>query len=99
QVATSHADEVWVTNDNPRSENPLEIIQEICRGAPTAQVEANRALAITQALMSASEKDVILVAGKGHETYQEIAGIRHPFIDGKQVAQALAVRTKNGGNP
>lgn len=99
QVATSHADEVWVTSDNPRSENPLEIIQEICRGAPTAQVEANRALAITQALMSASEKDVILVAGKGHETYQEIAGIRHPFIDGKQVAQALAVRTKNGGNP
>ena len=58
-------------------------------------VEADRATAIRRAVLEASESDVILLAGKGHETYQEIAGVRTPFSDLEQAQLALALRRSN----
>ena len=95
EVAVAQADTVWITSDNPRSENPLDIIAAIRRGAPGARVEADRARAIAEAVREAGDQDVILIAGKGHEPYQEIAGVRHPFADGEQARLALAARNEN----
>lgn len=95
EAAVSRADQVWITSDNPRSENPMDIIAAIRQGAPGARVEADRARAIAQAVHMAQEQDVILIAGKGHEPYQEIAGVRHPFADGEQTRLALAARNEN----
>ena len=91
-MAASHADKVIVTNDNPRSEQPQAIISQILLGLAGFEpvvVQADRALAIAQALAQADARDVVLVAGKGHEDYQEIAGIKQPFSDRVQVARAL----------
>ena len=91
-MAASHADRVIVTNDNPRSEQPQAIISQILLGLAGFEpvlVQADRALAIAQALAQADARDVVLVAGKGHEDYQEIAGVKQPFSDRVQVAQAL----------
>jgi MurE/MurF fusion protein len=96
EVATRSADQVWLTSDNPRSEDPLTILADIRAGAPAAPVCADRAEAIRQALAAAAPQDVLLVAGKGHETYQEIQGVRHAFHDGSQVMQALAALKQNG---
>ncbi len=81
-IAEQLADRVVVTSDNPRSEDPLVIIAAIQAGMrqPVA-TEPNRTKAITTAIAQASARDVILIAGKGHEPYQEIAGVRHPFSD------------------
>lgn len=95
EVAATRADAVWITSDNPRSEDPMAIIAAIRQGAPAARVEADRSLAIAGAVREAGDQDVILVAGKGHEPYQEIAGVRHPFVDGVQVRLALAARSEN----
>jgi len=98
-VAASHADRVLVTSDNPRSEAPDAIICQILlglSGVPDVMVEPDRAQAIAQALAQAAAADVVLVAGKGHEDYQEIAGKRHPFLDLAHVRQALAQRAPNG---
>lgn len=84
------ADHVIVTSDNPRSEAPLEIIREIVSGMTRMpQVIEDRASAILQAVKQASASDVIFLAGKGHETYQEIGGVRHPFVDADHAALAL----------
>jgi UDP-N-acetylmuramoyl-L-alanyl-D-glutamate--2,6-diaminopimelate ligase len=98
RIATRLADRVWLTNDNPRSEDPAEILAEIQGGAPAAEVEADRRLAIRRAVLAADAADVILVAGKGHESYQDIAGIRYPFADGEEVRAALAAR-QEGRHP
>ena len=83
------ADRVILTSDNPRSETADSIIAAIRAGMKTAPlIEPDRAKAIRAAVGSAGPRDVILLAGKGHELYQEIAGVRHPFSD---VAQAQAV--------
>jgi UDP-N-acetylmuramoyl-L-alanyl-D-glutamate--2,6-diaminopimelate ligase len=87
-VATRLADRVLVTSDNPRSEDPLEIIRQI--GA--AASEPDRAQAIENAIMEASDSDVVLIAGKGHEDYQEIAGKRLPFSDAAVARAAVAKR-------
>ncbi len=91
-MAARHADRVIVTSDNPRSEQPQGIINQILSGLagfePVA-LQADRALAIAQALAQADARDVVLVAGKGHEDYQDIAGVKHPFSDRVQVAHAL----------
>ncbi len=81
-IAEQLADRVVVTSDNPRSENPLAIITAIQAGMtrPVA-TEPDRTKAITSAIAQVSARDVILIAGKGHEPYQEIAGVRHPFSD------------------
>ncbi|MDP1525933.1 MAG: UDP-N-acetylmuramoyl-L-alanyl-D-glutamate--2,6-diaminopimelate ligase [Rhodocyclaceae bacterium] len=81
-IAEQLADRVVVTSDNPRSENPLAIIAAIRAGmAKSVACEADRAKAIITTITQASAHDVILIAGKGHEPYQEIAGVRHPFSD------------------
>jgi UDP-N-acetylmuramoyl-L-alanyl-D-glutamate--2,6-diaminopimelate ligase len=89
-VATKLADAVIVTSDNPRSEEPLAIIDEILAGAgPTAVVEPDRAAAIELAIRDAAESDVVVVAGKGHEQGQEIAGRIVPFDDREVACDAL----------
>lgn len=112
-VAARQADRVWVTSDNPRNEDPLAIIKAIVAGitegsrdaaaTTTWHVESDRAVAIAQAIDSADGCDVVLIAGKGHETYQETAGRRVPFSDAQQAKAALQARaarvvsTSSGG--
>ncbi len=93
QAAEANADAIIVTTDNPRGEDPLTIIQDILSGIREqgrVQVEPDRAEAIATAIRSAREGDVVLLAGKGHETYQEIAGVRYPFSDRDLVRGILA---------
>ena len=81
QVASSRA-AVWVTSDNPRRESPQAIIDQILKGITgEVHVVVDRFAAISEAIAASSENDVILIAGKGHEPYQEVAGERFPFSD------------------
>lgn len=86
KIASDFSEQVILTSDNPRSEDPHQILSEMWEGVPISarrgvlKIE-NRREAIRTASQLASRGDVILVAGKGHETYQEIAGVRHPFDD------------------
>ena len=82
-VAGKFADHCIITSDNPRSEDPENIIAEVLAGVDSANCEiiAGRAEAIAHAIGMASRHDTVLIAGKGHENYQEIAGVRHPFSD------------------
>jgi UDP-N-acetylmuramyl-tripeptide synthetase len=91
-VAARLADEVVVTSDNPRGEDPHSIIAQILEGIPGGRAEAieERQVAIFSAVHHARAGDVVLLAGKGHETYQEIAGTRHPFNDREVAGAALA---------
>ncbi len=94
-AAAAAADRVVVTSDNPRAEDPQSIIDQIMpalAGHAGVQPQPDRARAIAMAVRDADAADVILVAGKGHETYQEIAGQRRPFSDLAQVRTALAAR-------
>jgi UDP-N-acetylmuramoyl-L-alanyl-D-glutamate--2,6-diaminopimelate ligase len=89
-AASRLADRVIVTSDNPRSENPRAIIGEIRRGVRgDCTVEPDRRRAITAALHGARRGDIVLIAGKGHEPYQEIRGVRHPFSDLRVAREAL----------
>ncbi|MBO7482978.1 MAG: UDP-N-acetylmuramoyl-L-alanyl-D-glutamate--2,6-diaminopimelate ligase [Kiritimatiellae bacterium] len=82
EAAARLADEVVVTSDNPRSEDPMSIIRQVVAGAARpVRVEPDRRAAIFGALAEAAEGDVVIVAGKGHETTQEIMGVKHPFDD------------------
>ena len=88
-IATALSDKVILTSDNPRSEDPETIIQDMQTGVPASHYKkviaiTNRKEAIKTASMMAESGDIILVAGKGHETYQEIQGVKHDFDD-KQV--------------
>lgn len=104
-VAARLSDRVVLTSDNPRSENPLAILAQIRAGVDAGAVseEVDRARAIAQAIAQADACDVILLAGKGHETTQELAGRRLPFSDLDAAAQALqtrGVQARNaGGRP
>lgn len=92
-VAERLADAVVVTSDNPRYEDAQAIINDILAGMqklPTIEVERGRAIA--DAIGEADARDVILLAGKGHETYQEVAGVRHPFADVAAAKSALVIR-------
>jgi UDP-N-acetylmuramoyl-L-alanyl-D-glutamate--2,6-diaminopimelate ligase len=85
-IACKYSDKVILTSDNPRDEDPMEIIREMQKGvgpteAKKTLIMADREEAIKTACMMAKEKDIVLVAGKGHETYQEIKGVKHPFDD------------------
>ena len=89
-AASRLADRVIVTSDNPRFETPRTIINEVRRGVRgSCTVEPDRRRAITTALRGARRGDVVLIAGKGHEPYQEIRGVRYPFSDLKAVRLAL----------
>lgn len=89
EVAARLADDVVITSDNPRSEYPQAIIDQIAVAAPAARCIADRAEAIRDAIAQAGADDVILIAGKGHENYQEVCGQRHHFNDVEQVTAAL----------
>ncbi|MCB9300347.1 MAG: UDP-N-acetylmuramoyl-L-alanyl-D-glutamate--2,6-diaminopimelate ligase [Lewinellaceae bacterium] len=95
KVACDYSDQVVLTSDNPRSEDPDAIIAEMQQGIPPYAVRkvlsiTSRKEAIRTACRLAREGDIILVAGKGHEKYQEIKGVRHPFDDKEELVQALA---------
>jgi UDP-N-acetylmuramoyl-L-alanyl-D-glutamate--2,6-diaminopimelate ligase len=92
-IAARLADRVLVTSDNPRGEDPLLIIDAIRRGAPGCEVEPDRARAIDKMISGSEKQDVVLIAGKGHETYQEIAGRRLHFSDEEHARAALARRS------
>lgn len=90
KVASDVADAVVVTSDNPRFEHPDKIIQDILEGMHGKYaVEEDRSKAIAIAIANAKPEDTILVAGKGHEDYQDIKGVKHPFCDMEQVKLAL----------
>jgi UDP-N-acetylmuramoyl-L-alanyl-D-glutamate--2,6-diaminopimelate ligase len=92
-AAARIADRVLLTSDNPRGEDPLEIIRQIAKGMEKGhEVEVDRAGAIGKAVADADARDVVLVAGKGHEDYQEIAGKRSAFSDEATARAALARR-------
>ncbi len=88
-AAAALADRVIVTSDNPRSEDPLAIIEEILAGAPEVEVEPDRAVAIGRAIDLATEGDVVLIAGKGHEQGQELGDRKIPFDDREVAREAL----------
>jgi len=92
-IASRLADRVWVTSDNPRSEPAGRIIDEVIAGAEAGGAaplrEPDRARAIRLAIAAAAPTDIVLIAGKGHETWQEIAGVKHPFDDRSIAALAL----------
>lgn len=94
-VASRLADRVFITSDNPRSEDPAAIIAEIARGfsGPHEQI-VDRRQAIARALAEARRGDIVLVAGKGHERYQEIGGVRRRYSDAAVVRAALAGRAR-----
>jgi UDP-N-acetylmuramoyl-L-alanyl-D-glutamate--2,6-diaminopimelate ligase len=92
------ADEAVVTSDNPRSEDPQTIIDAVLAGMPLDfpfRVEVDRERAIARALGSAKAGDCVVIAGKGHETYQEIAGVRHPFDDREVAARQWSMLANN----
>ena len=89
-VASQLADQVVITTDNPRSEIPVKIMDDILSGVSgKADVVEDRAKAIELAVARALPGDIVLVAGKGHEDYQEIAGVKYPFSDADVVTGAL----------
>ena len=94
RLAAKLADRVLVTNDNPRGEDPAAIASEIVHGIRETgnrrySIELDRALAIATAIGEAGQGDIVLLAGKGHETYQECNDSRQPFSDAEHAARAL----------
>ena len=86
EVANELSDRVILTSDNPRSEDPLEILKDMEAGLNSAARRksisiADRKEAIKTAVSFANSSDILLIAGKGHEKYQEIKGVKHPFDD------------------
>ena len=97
KVAEKWADVVYVTSDNPRTENPNKIIEQIDQGFSKPALkkichQVDRAAAIQQAISDAQAWDVVLLAGKGHENYQIIGTERRHFDDAEQAAKVLAQR-------
>jgi len=94
-VASRRADRVVITSDNPRREEPAAIAVAVAAGAPSwldVEIILDRAEAITHVLDAADERDVVLIAGKGHEATQEIGGMKRPFSDVEQARVALEAR-------
>ena len=99
QIATQLSDKVILTSDNPRTENPETIIEEMESGVEAQNYKksmsiSDRKQAIKTACQLATANDIILIAGKGHETYQEIQGVRHDFDDMKIVKEFLQMLQK-----
>ena len=98
-IAETLSDRTVLTSDNPRTENPQKIIEAVLAGFQSIDgvvVESDRRNAIELAVSSAKSGDVVLIAGKGHEDYQEIHGVRHPFSDASVIRELLG-RTGSGG--
>ncbi|MGE0807882.1 MAG: UDP-N-acetylmuramoyl-L-alanyl-D-glutamate--2,6-diaminopimelate ligase, partial [Burkholderiaceae bacterium] len=98
-VAERFADKAVVTSDNPRGETPFRIVSDIRAGFTREPwlTELDRGEAIRRTLSEASADDVVLIAGKGHETYQEIDGVRHPFSDLRLARELLGGALEAGG--
>jgi UDP-N-acetylmuramoyl-L-alanyl-D-glutamate--2,6-diaminopimelate ligase len=103
EIAARLADRVWITSDNPRSEDPLSIIEEIvrgvwavCRPETRCAMISERRTAIWEALQWAQPQDTVVIAGKGHETYQIIGSDVLPFDDRAVARQILEERMKTG---
>ena len=94
EIAATLADDVIVTDDNPRSEIPAAIRAAILEGAPDAQEIADRGEAIRTAITSLRRGDTLVIAGKGHETGQTANGVTVPFSDHEVAQQALAMRSE-----
>ena len=96
RIAAEAADYIVLTNDNPRNESAQLIIEQIRSGIPVTSsnvaVEAERPQAILTTIFKAESKDLVLLAGKGHETYQEIGNVRHPFDDRQWARAGLLLR-------
>jgi UDP-N-acetylmuramoyl-L-alanyl-D-glutamate--2,6-diaminopimelate ligase len=97
RVACEHSDRAIFTSDNPRSEDPVAILKEMEEGVPTEDKRkvhsiADRREAIRTAVMLAGKEDIVLVAGKGHEKYQEIKGVKLPFDDKEVLKEILEQR-------
>ncbi|RYY19546.1 MAG: hypothetical protein EOO04_21800, partial [Chitinophagaceae bacterium] len=93
EAACEYSDRVIFTSDNPRSEDPFQILKDIEAGLNTAARRkaisiADRREAIKTAISLAGPEDILLIAGKGHEKYQDIKGVKHPFDD-KQILMEL----------
>jgi UDP-N-acetylmuramoyl-L-alanyl-D-glutamate--2,6-diaminopimelate ligase len=99
RIALENSDQVVLTSDNPRTEDPMGILSEMREGVATGDatrvwVNADRREAIRQAVGMAKPGDVVLLAGKGHETYQEIHGVKHPFDDAAILKETLELLHK-----
>jgi UDP-N-acetylmuramoyl-L-alanyl-D-glutamate--2,6-diaminopimelate ligase len=100
EVATRLADRVLLTSDNPRGEDPLAIIDAVRTGmarTDTLTIEPDRAAAIAQAVAEARPGDVVLIAGKGHETVQIVGDTTTPFDDRAVAREALVALGEAGG--
>jgi len=98
QIGAKMSDQLIITSDNPRTEDPQTIINEMVDGLDPNQVRKtlsilDRSEAIKTAAMLAKPGDIILVAGKGHETYQDVQGVKHHFDD-VEILQSLINETK-----
>jgi UDP-N-acetylmuramoyl-L-alanyl-D-glutamate--2,6-diaminopimelate ligase len=99
RIAVELADLAIVTSDNPRSEDPVAIIQDVLQGAGLdVEIDPDRRSAIERAIALAEAGDVVVIAGKGHETGQEIGGVVHPFDD-REVARAALQRLAAARRP
>ncbi|MDP7070900.1 MAG: UDP-N-acetylmuramoyl-L-alanyl-D-glutamate--2,6-diaminopimelate ligase [Phycisphaerales bacterium] len=101
EVAAEGADEVWLTSDNPRTEDPASILRDMAAGVPSAaearvHEEVDRAAAIASAVAAAGPRDMVLIAGKGHEQFQLIGDRKVPFDDVETARAAVIVQ---GGRP
>ncbi len=99
RIACDLSDKVILTSDNPRSEDPNQIIEEMNAGVPGHHFKktlsvTDRKQAIKTAISMAEKGDIILIAGKGHEKYQEINGVKHDFDD-RQIAFELFKQMKD----
>jgi UDP-N-acetylmuramoyl-L-alanyl-D-glutamate--2,6-diaminopimelate ligase len=93
-IAARLSGRVVITTDNPRTEAPAQILADIAVAAPAALVIEAREEAIRAAVIGAGSRDIVLIAGKGHEDYQEVMGVRRPFSD---VAEARAALLERAG--
>lgn len=98
-AAESVSDICILTSDNPRTEDPRQILQDAARGflGSGFEIVEDRRVAIKRAISLAGERDIILIAGKGHETYQEINGVRHDFDDRRVAAGFINEKSEGGG--
>lgn len=97
QIACKYSDQVILTSDNPRFEDPMAILEQMQAGVPPVDYKKTRTIedrreAIRIAVSMARPHDIILVAGKGHETYQDIQGVKHDFDDRQELREAYQIR-------
>lgn len=97
RIAAENSDRLILTSDNPRTENPTTILSEMAAGltqalAQTTLIIENRREAIRTAVALATKGDIVLIAGKGHEKYQEINGVKHHFDDKEEIKNALGIK-------